>query len=646
MAMINRIYPGGLRSRLFLMLFAGAIAGAHAQKKQLPAFGEITMEELEMKFHPVDSGAAALILFDKGDCSLDVSLDVQIKRHFRIKFFTREAIDEWATITRRLDHSDQGLSKIKATSYNLENGQIVASVMNETAIFKTKIDKLTDQVQFTLPNVKEGTVIDVSYVFRSNATLLPPWQFQNTIPSLWSEYTVSKPSYFTFQSEMQGLLHVTEHESDDQGYLERWAMKDIPAFKDEPFISNPEDLVSSISFYLTEVFIPGQRPRNFRTSWQRIANNLVENNDFGLQIDASGFLKKIVQEITAGITDPLEKVKAIHSYVVKNVSWNELIDKIPDRGYKRVLEEKKGSSSEINTLIVSMMRKADLTAYPVLISTRKNGKIKPFRPSFTQFNDVICLVKLGDRNLFLDGTSKFLPYNALPERCLNGSGMTVVPDSAEWIPIASMKARTIVNADIRVAEDGAISGSLKLTRDGIDAAHVRSKLDRAGKQEYLKEAFIGKPWQIEKSDILNVENVSEAVVELHDLKVEDHAQANGPLIYLNPYLLLRIEENTFRSESRLYPVDFTSPFDQFYLAKIEIPEGYTVEEMPETKVYLLPQSGGKFAYSFSSSGNVLSFVSQLTIARTVFKPDEYPSLREFYLRVIAKQAEQVVLRKR
>jgi hypothetical protein len=46
-----------------------------------------------------------------------------------------------------------------------------------------------------------------------------------------------------------------------------------------------------------------------------------------------------------------------------------------------------------------------------------------------------------------------------------------------------------------------------------------------------------------------------------------------------------------------------------------------------------------------TQGAEVTVVSRLQINKTLFMPEEYPALREFYSRVVAKMAEMVVLEK-
>jgi hypothetical protein len=60
----------------------------------------------------------------------------------------------------------------------------------------------------------------------------------------------------------------------------------------------------------------------------------------------------------------------------------------------------------------------------------------------------------------------------------------------------------------------------------------------------------------------------------------------------------------------------------------------------------LPDNSAKYIYNLTQTGNTLMLTSSLQINNSLFTQDEYPHLREFYGMVVAKQAEQVVLKKK
>ena len=118
------------------------------------------------------------------------------------------------------------------------------------------------------------------------------------------------------------------------------------------------------------------------------------------------------------------------------------------------------------------------------------------------------------------------------------------------------------------------------------------------------------------------------------------------MIYLNPFVALQEKENPFKLEKREYPVDFGSAIEKLYLCKITIPDGYDVDELPKNVLLKLPGNAAKYAYSLVQSGNNIQLTSNLQINNSLFTQQEYPNLREFFAQIVAKQAEQIVLKRK
>ncbi len=624
---------------LALLLLA---VGLYAQK--LPKFGEVSMDELKMTSYPADSSANAVVLFDKGEVTLTEDLTVILTVHVRIKILNAEGL-KWGDRSLRTNRKAETISRLRGATYNLENGAMVTTKMADEGIFKNKYNKYVDQTKFTLPNIKAGSVIEYSYTKRSSASLLPGWVFQYAdIPCVVSDYTVNIPDMFTFRKDMRGYLSISGHEK--KGMTERFIMQNIPAFRKEPFTACEDDYISSLYFYISELNIPGRPTVYLTKSWDAIVKSYNEADDFGKILDGSNYLKNTVEDLTAGSTDQQKNLAKIYDYVKSHVEWDETTDRIPDRPFKQVLEAQKGSSSEINLMLVCMLRKAGLPANPVFISTRDNGKVREFITQDGQFNDVICRVTVGGKNILLDATDRDLPMGALPERCLNGAGLTITKTGADWIDISSMRSKEVVSADLKLDEQGELTGKITWSRTGIAGSDNRKSYKSEGEEKYVKGVAEGKSWDISKSEFKNMTAPSESANETHELTIHDHVQSAGPVMYINPYVTGRIESNYFKSAERAYPVDFPTPAEDTYFVKLAIPEGYVVDELPKPKAFALPEGAGRFMYSATVNGNVISFTSILTISKTVFLQEEYPVLREFFDQVVAKEAEQIVLKKK
>lgn len=648
-------------------------------------FGDVPIEQLRMTTYEKDSSAAAVVLADFGESIISytqgIGFILKFERITRIKILTKDGLDQ-ANFSIPLFHSgssDEKLSGLKAVTYTLENGKVIESKLKNDAVFKEKYNANIDLTKVTLPNVKEGSVIEITYRIISDFVVnFQDWEFQRDIPVVWSEYRASIPEYFNYDKYMQGyiVLSANEHSrkpnsititssersgdprgavnttfsSDQLDFQEdhfRWAAENVPAFKPEPFITTASDYISKINFELSFTRFPNQPVKTYLGDWDNVNNTYAESPDFGGEITGNGFLKRNVEEITAGLTTPEEKMDAICNYVRQNIVWDGSNRKYVSTSLRKVLDEKKGNSADINLLLASMLNKAELDVHPVLLSTRDHGFIREATPSSSQFNYVVCLVKLGEKNVLLDATDNLLGTGILPEKCLNGNGFVVSKDGFEWIKLQSPgKSRRVVNADLVLESTGELKGKLKLERTGYYAQGSRKNYFSKGEVDYVKDFLGGRSWELKKSEFQNANEIQQAFKETHEISIADHSTTAGEMIYINPFIIDQEVGNPFRLEQREYPVDYGSPFENIYLFKVLLPEGYIIEEAPKSKVMVLLGSAAKYLYNVVQVGNSITISSNLAINQSLFTQEEYPNLREFYNQIVAKQAEQIVLKKK
>lgn len=647
-----------MRSILLCLSFCFFTLSLLGQKSPVK-FGDIPVDDMTMKQYDHDTSASAVVLADYGEAYIQITsitATMTFERHVRIKILDKEGM-RWADALIPLYQSgsrEEKISGLKASTYNLVNGKIVETKLSKDGVFREQFNRNTVHQKFTLPDVKEGSVIEYSYKVNSEfLTNFPNWQFQRTIPTRLSEYWAIIPEFFTFEKYMQGYVPVSSFEVKPMnvpGYRadgHHYISKNVPAFKEEPHMTSESDYVSKLQFALSHINFPGQPVQEIMGSWQKLNTLLLEDEDFYGVIKGSAFLKSIVQEVTNGVEDPMAKVTAIHNYVKGNIEWDGYKDFLAGN-LKKVLEQKKGSSGDINLLLASMLQKAGFEVDMVLLSTRDHGFVRDQFPMIKQFNYTVCQVKVGDKIIFLDATEKHLPANVLPEKCLNGRGLVISKTRHGWVPLdTKTKAKTVISAVIELDDTGVIKSKLEVSREGYDANKMRKAYLAKGQETYVKEFVGSKEWKLQTT---NFENIAEAALpakEIYEMEVSDHASMAGDNIYLSPFLTAQMEMNPYKAESRVYPVDYGSMVEQIYFCRIKLPEGYTVEETPTSKVLTLPGNAARYIYNISAAqGDWITITSSFQINRNIFLQDEYPNLREFYNQVVAKQAEQIVLKKK
>lgn len=194
-----------------------------AQKPPIK-LGNVTKQEIEMTVYEPDPDADAVVLCDYGILSFKFNLgenqwENNLKRICRIKIFNDDGY-KWATEQVYLyddNRIEQSISQIKGYTYNIENGKVVKTKLSKDNIFSEKSSKFYKRAKFTLPNVKEGSVIEFSYSVNSNyLSVLDKWQFQKSIPVKWSEYLVNIPEYLTYLKNSQGFGSFHKYETNSR----------------------------------------------------------------------------------------------------------------------------------------------------------------------------------------------------------------------------------------------------------------------------------------------------------------------------------------------------------------------------------------------------------------------------------------------
>ncbi|MDJ1499153.1 DUF3858 domain-containing protein [Xanthocytophaga agilis] len=622
-------------------------------------FGKIELADLQMKSYDKDTSADAVVLCDYGKAFFNNNLQIQFERIVRIKILKKSGYS-WADGIipfLKSTGAEVKIMDLKGVTYNLQNGEIIKEKMSKEAVFSEKKSKNLYFQKFTLPNVKEGSVIEYTYTTVSDFWYeFHNWTFQKEIPVIWSEYRASIPEYLSYKLQMSGYEapHISKTEpanvsfgtTNVSGKNYRWVFKDVPALKEEPYITTIDDYVSKIEFELANISVPGVSYKSFSNNWTSICENMLTDESFGGQIKKTGFVKEFIAKIKSENKEPLAQAIASYDFVRKSIKWNEVEDVYSD-ATKKAYETHSGTTADINLLLIAMLKEIGLDAKPVLLSTRENGKILPFYATISKFNYVIAHVQLGENSILLDATDEHISPGMLPTRCLNGIGRLIDSKGGDWIALdPKERASQLINVQMAINEDGELSGKIEKSLAGYDAWTHRKEIIAIGKDKHTENLKKEHPtWQISKIDLINLDKYAEAFSEKYELTMGDASQKAGNIIYLKPLLSEALTDNPFKHQERKFPVDFATAMDRTYVATITVPEGFKVEEMPKNAIMALPENAGRFSFMAAVNGNTIQISSKISIRKPIFYAEEYAALRELYAQIVSKHAEQIVLKK-
>ncbi len=623
-------------------------------------FGKVTLEELRMRYDK-DTTAEAVVLCDIGKSYFlltDEGFELIFERRTKMKILTVAGLD-WAEFSINLyrdKKESERIADLKGITWNYENGQIRQSELSRKNVFVEKGDGTYDSKKFAMPDVKTGSVIEVSYkIITPFFFHFRGWNFQQEIPVIYSEYTTCMNPFYEYTYIFQGATKFDEHKSyvdktmthnfgnidyNDMVYF--FVMKDLPAFKDEGFITSVNDYIIKIDFQLSAVHYPSGGTKEVMTTWPKLIKNLLESDYFGK------YLKKSTQK-SSEITDTMhldaktatEKAMAIEKFVKSGFRWNGDYDKYTSESVKDLLVTKTGNSADINLFLAGMLKAAGLEAVPVILSTRGHGRMKADYPFEHWFNYVIVMVTINNARVFVDGTDPLANFSEIPSRCLNMIGLAIREDKTEWV---SLKSRTVSSIAYKfdlwfdAALDSLIEKS-RVTSAGYQAIEYRNMFEDSYKK--MKELFIGRDAKL--SDTLNVINLKEIeqpfivnyTLKTTVEKIEDK-------ILVSPFCGEAISKNPLTMPVRNYPVDFNYRELKSYISTVKIPDGYKILSLPES--ISIDNDMITIRYTaVSENDKTITISGMYEFKKDLYEKTEYADVKNYFNQIVNKFNENLVL---
>lgn len=662
------------------VLFSFINFNSNAQDFRL---GKVSIEELKQKVHPKDSSAVAAVLFEKAENKMVFSqsngFETELVVRARIKIYKKEGY-EWANKKVRyyLDSNlRERVSFAEVATYNLVDGKIEKTKLKSDGEFDEEVNKYWGQKKIVMPNVKEGAVIEYQYTLYSPSIGNPrDWYFQSDIPVNYSEYISCVPEYFVFNTNVKGFIRpkitvekankvividskervvgrmgvaTTNFNSDNINYVETrttYLAENMPAIKEEAFVNNVRNYTTSLEQELSMTKYPNAMPKMFSTNWEAVVKTIYEYDDFGSELNKTGYFEDDLKVVLAGLNTQDEKINAILKFVKSAVKWNDYYGYSCNDGVRKAYKDKTGNIAEINLMLTAMLRYAGLNANPVLVSTRSNGI--SFFPNRTAFNYVIAAVENGDDMILLDGSDPFSVPNVLPFRALNWLGRLVRKDgTSASVDLMPKKASVELNAlNYSINDKGEVLGKLRCQKTAHNAMLFREEIKGVKEDTYLEKLEnANNKIEINEYSLQNEKDFSLPVIETYSFVGNNLSELIGGKIYVNPMLFFTKKQNPFKQENREYPVDYGFPFQDKYAINIQIPEGYKVENLPQSITLTMNGNLGVFRYLTSSNGNSIQISISNQINSSIVLSEDYVALKSYYQKMIEKQNEKIILTK-
>jgi len=624
-------------------------------------FGVIGKDDIELTAYAQDKSAEAVVLFDFGKSYFvysEGSFDVVFERITRIKIFSDAGL-KWAEVEIPF-YQEGGIYEkvydIEGYTYNYEKGNLDKSAFNKNLCHDEIVDEFWKVKKFAMPDVKAGSIIEYRYKISSQYLFnLRDWEFQREIPSAYSEYEVRMIPFYEYSWLCQGAnkfdfqkLFIDTGLARQFGRIEyqdmvhQYVMKDIPAFKDEEFISSVNDYLIKIDFQLAKVNYPYGGSVDVITTWPDLIKGLLNNEDFGKYVKKSEKLaSKIFNTDSLALLPARERFEFILNYVKANYNWNGYNGKYAAKSPNDLVKDKVGNSADINLFVVGLLNAAGIEAYPLLISTRENGRIKYDYPYTHFFNYVLVSSKIDGYTLLSDATEIFSPNDRIPPRCINDKGLLIKKDNVDWVSLqCDFPSELQTNISIGSVELSP-KADIIISAAEYDALHYRNEYGENKKK--ILESLNASDLEVEDSSIIirNHLNFKDPYILIYSSAYK--TEKVNDKIYILPFLHETLADNPLNQSTRTYPLDMTYPVKRTYYSTIKIPEGYKVEFTPEDVA--IKNESFELFYTVKSEEKVVNISFGYYFKNSVYPASDYMKIKSCFNQIVKKGNEKVVLSK-
>ncbi|RWY55886.1 DUF3857 domain-containing protein [Mucilaginibacter gilvus] len=614
------------------------------------AFGKIDKADLELKSCDFEKDANAMILFDKGDVFFDQQYNIIYNRHKRIKIFNTNAKDE-ANI--RIEYysanREEYISGLQAQTINLNNGNVEIVKVDKKQIFTEAIDKFRSAMVFSFPNVQAGSVLEFKYNLTSaNVGDFPDWYFQSHLPNRYSELQTTVPDILYYKN-LESRYQPYAVNKGDAGGTQVRAIANVPSIPNEPFMTSREDNCERLLFQLLSIRGVGAASQNFSDTWTKVGTNLMENDYLGGQLGKklTGEEAIIAKAKTMKTDD--EKIAYLFAEVKNAMKWDEHYYKFSDDGINKAWDKKTGGSGEINMMVCHLLKKAGVKVYPMIVSTRGNGKVNPGYPNSYKFNSLVAYIPVDSaKSYVLDATNKYNLYNQIPSNLLNTFGLALNKDanSYEMTFLQNQKAVrhfVLVNAEIK--PDSKISGTASLVYYGYKKVNAVEKYKTDGEKKYID-------YLRDDNNSMKISNIKMEDMDVDTLPLKqsldfalDLTGSDDNYIYFNPNVLGAARTSPFLSVNRLTDIDFGYRNGFTLVGAYKIPAGYKIESLPKSASMAMPDASITFRLIIAEQNGTIAVRYVIDAKKSMFFKEDYPDFHEFYKRMYEMLNEQIVLKK-
>lgn len=613
--------------------------------------------------YPADT--VAVILLDEQQTIVKDNGEIETRYRRAYKLLRPEARKEYGGVAVNFDKETK-LSFLKAWTVMPDGRQIEVKEKDAAEVGVGDYELYSDAryKYLKFPEANPGSVVGYEYVQKHRPFVFEDdWSFQDHVPCRRARFSLQIPNGWEFTNRWANFAEQKPQSAGDNQYV--WEVQDVPAIEIEPEMPAMYAIAArmDIKYFARD---PKMRGKTTGT-W----------NDLGIWYGgltsasraSSPAIQQKVTELTAGITDPVAKMKALTSYMQRRIRYVAI--EIGIGGYQphsasEVFTHQYGDCKDKVTLLSTMLHEIGIDSYYVLIETRR-GEVNADFPS-TRFNHAILAIRLPDnvkdgslfavvdhpklgRLLFFDPTNAVVSLGYLPSYLQDNFGLVITPDGGTLVSLPLLPAATnslLRTAKLSLSSAGNLTGEIQEVRSGGPADDTREQylqIQPAARQKVI-EGFLGTfltNFTLTSASLTNLDQYDQGLTVDYKFVAVGYAKTAGNLLIVRPRVVGGKGSSLLTGKPRKYPIEFEEATRQDDVFDITLPAGYVVDELPQPVHAKCDYATYKSEVNVTD--NVLHYKRTYEITDLVVPTQKLGEVRDFFHQIDADEKSSAVLRR-
>jgi len=350
-------------------------------------------------------------------------------------------------------------------------------------------------------------------------------------------------------------------------------------------------------------------------------------------------IKQQVHTLTDKLTTIEEKTKVLYNFLQKNTRYISIqlgIGGFQPFEAKYVAEKKYGDCKALSNYMVALLKEAGVSAnYVIAYGGRGSDRVDETFPA-DYFNHVIACVPNGKDTIWLECTSQDVSAGYMGEFTGNRKVYVVDEKSGGGYITKTPSYKHSDNLEIRIVtatvdKDGNLQAEVKTHFTGLSQELQHDLLHRSTPEErtkYLNERISLPTYKIEKNDYKETKGRIPAMDETLIITSPNYASTSGKRIFITPNMFNKSTVRLPTDKPRKYDIELNYPFKDIDTVNITIPEGYTIEAMPQN--INITNKFGTYKVSYTVAANNIQLIRLKERPNSRFPASDYEELAKFY----------------